>query len=58
MQSVCARSRLQSSSAAARLRVDGKSRGVADNAEGIGYEITVGGKRKTLSPDDRPVCDA
>ena len=44
--------------AAARLRIDGKARGVADNAEGIGYEITAGGKRRTLSPADRPVCDA
>jgi len=52
------RFRITLGNAAARLRIDGKNRAVADNAEGIGYEITPGGKRRTLSPDDRPVCDA
>lgn len=51
------RFRITLGNAAARLRIDGRNRSVADNAEGIGYEITPGGERRTLSPDDRPVCD-
>ncbi|MTD43180.1 hypothetical protein GKE82_02375 [Conexibacter sp. W3-3-2] len=51
------RFRITLGNAAARLRIDGKDRDVADNAEGIGYEITPGGKRRTLSPENRPVCD-
>ncbi len=52
------RFRITLGNAAARLRIDGRSRTVADNAEGIGYEIRPGGRRRTLSPDDRPVCDS
>ena len=42
----------------ARLRIDGKTRRVPASAslEGIGYEITRGGKRRVLTPAQRPVC--
>lgn len=52
------RFRLTLGNGAARLRIDGKARAVpaSANREGIGYEITRGGKRRTLTPDDRPVC--
>jgi hypothetical protein len=42
----------------ARLRIDGKTRKVPASAslEGIGYEITRGGKRRVLSPQQRPAC--
>ncbi len=50
------RFRITLGNASVRLKIDGKTRSVPDNAEGIGYEITTGGKRRTLSPAQRPVC--
>ncbi len=39
-----------------RLRIDGENRSVPAIAEGVGYEITRGGKRRRLDPGERPVC--
>jgi len=53
------RFRLTLGNSNARLRIDGKTRRVPDSAslEGIGYEITRGGKRRVLTPEQRPVCE-
>jgi len=50
------RFRITVGNSAVRLKIDGQTRTVPDNAEGIGYEITRGGKRRTLTPEERPVC--
>lgn len=52
------RFRLTLGNSAARLIVNGQRRAVpkAADREGIGYEITRGGKRRVLAPGKRPVC--
>lgn len=52
------RFRLTLGNGAARLRINGETREVpaSANREGIGYEITRDGKRRTLTPEQRPVC--
>lgn len=51
------RFRITLGNSAVRLKINGKTRSVADTAEGVGYEITSGGKRRTLSAAQRPVCE-